>query len=251
VTMQCHLALRCAIGLMAFSTAISSGRAQVLYGRLPGNVSDPSSAAVPTAKVEATNMETGAVRSVNSDERGVYLFSNVQPGLYRVAVTAPSFRSFVTTSVQISANEVRRVDVQLAISRPATFQAYYGYQLPLAKGHEWLNHGIAALVLGGFQISGTISRYSGLPFTVGSNASVNAPGQGQTADQLNPVVQILGGRDPQTPYFDGNAFGNPPTGAAVRQGPRGETFYAGRVSSASTRTSLVPSRSKMERCDFS
>src|SRR5947209_4482275 len=108
MTMSRHSALRCAIVLFAFCVAIPSGSAQVLYGTLTGNVTDPSSAAVPGAKVEATNVETGAVRNANSDERGVYLFSNVQAGLYRVAVTAPSFRSFVTTNVQVSANEVRR-----------------------------------------------------------------------------------------------------------------------------------------------
>jgi len=92
--------------------------------------------------------------------------------------------------------------------RTHTFQLYHVYSLPFGKGHALLNHGVAAQIFGGFQISGTLSRYSGLPFTVNaSGSSLNAAGQTQTADQLNPVVQILGGHDANTPYFDGTAFG--------------------------------------------
>jgi TonB dependent receptor len=91
--------------------------------------------------------------------------------------------------------------------RTHTFQFYYVYQLPFGKGHTMLNQGVAAAIFGGFQISGTLSRYSGLPFTVNaSGSSLNAAGQTQTADQINPVVAILGGHDPFHPYFDGTAF---------------------------------------------
>jgi hypothetical protein len=75
-----------------------------------------------------------------------------------------------------------------------------------------LTHGAGALIAGGWQISGILSRFSGLPFTVGTSSSVNAGGQGASATQINPAVQILGGHDANTPYFDGSAFVNPPTG---------------------------------------
>jgi len=92
--------------------------------------------------------------------------------------------------------------------RTHIFQLYHVYQLPCGKGQKFLNKGVASWIFGGFQLSGTLSRYSGLPFTVGaSNSTLNAAGQTQTADQLNPVVNILGGHDPNTPYFDGTAFG--------------------------------------------
>jgi len=92
--------------------------------------------------------------------------------------------------------------------RTHTFQLYHVYQLPFGKGHALFNRGWAAQIFGGFQIGGTLSRYSGLPFTVNaSGSSLNAAGQTQTADQLNPVVKILGGHDANTPYFDGTAFG--------------------------------------------
>ena len=118
---------------------------------------------------------------------------------------------------------------QLAgFDRTHTFQLYHVYQLPFGKGQKLLNHGPIAYIVGGFQIGGTLSRFSGLPFTIGSGSAVNAGGQGQTASQINPVVQILGGHDPNTPYFDGTAFTNPPAGTLGTTGRnllRGPGFF--------------------------
>ncbi len=96
--------------------------------------------------------------------------------------------------------------------RTQNLQVSYIYQLPFGKGHTLLNHGWASWIVGGWQLSGTLSRASGLPFTVGTSSNLNAPGQGNSANQINPVVQILGGTDPNHPYYDGNAFANPPNG---------------------------------------
>jgi len=121
------------------------------------------------------------------------------------------------------------LDKQLAgFDRKHTFQLYYVYQLPFGKGQKLLNQGVIAHIVGGFQIGGTLSRFSGLPFTIGSGSSVNAGGQGQTASQINSVVQILGGHDPNTPYFDGTAFANPPAGTLGTTGRdllRGPGFF--------------------------
>ena len=92
--------------------------------------------------------------------------------------------------------------------RTHTFQLYHVYQLPFGKGQKLLSHGVLAQIVGGFQIGGTLSRFSGIPFSViASNASCNCPGQQQTANQISPTVKILGGHDPNSPYFDGSAFG--------------------------------------------
>jgi hypothetical protein len=105
------------------------------------------------------------------------------------------------------------LDKQLSgINRQQTLSIYWVYNLPFGKGHTMLTHGAGALIAGGWQISGILTRFSGLPFTVGTSSSVNAGGQGASATQINPVVQILGGHDATDPYFDGSAFINPPTG---------------------------------------
>ncbi len=119
---------------------------------------------------------------------------------------------------------------QLAgFDRTHTFQLYYVYQLPFGKGHSLFNKGWTSWVVGGWQLSGTVSRYSGLPFAVGTSSNLNAPGQGNTANQINPAVAILGGHDVSTPYFDGSAFVNPPNGVLGSTGRnilRGPGFFS-------------------------
>jgi hypothetical protein len=97
------------------------------------------------------------------------------------------------------------------INRQQTLSIYWVYNLPFGKGHTMFNKGAAAAIVGGWQINGTIARYSGLPFTVGTASSLNAGGQSDSATQIDPVVKILGGHDATHPYFDGSAFVNPPT----------------------------------------
>ena len=57
--------------LLAAAAVPRVGYSQVLYGSLTGNVSDPSGAAVPGAKVEAVNDATSTSRQTTTDERGV------------------------------------------------------------------------------------------------------------------------------------------------------------------------------------
>jgi hypothetical protein len=117
------------------------------------------------------------------------------------------------------------LDKSLAsFDRTHILQAYYVYQLPFGRGHHYLSSGIASKIFGGFQIGGTLSRFSGLPFTIGSSTPVNAYGQTQTASQI-ASVQILGGHDANSPYFTGASFTNPApntlgtTGRDLLRGP--------------------------------
>src|SRR5204862_8296286 len=108
----------CAAILLAMAT-VPNCEAQVLYGSLTGNVTDATSAAVPGAQVEATHQNTNVKTETTTDERGIYRFTNLQPGLYKVAITLQSFRPYTATNVPVQPNEIRRVDVQLQIAQTA------------------------------------------------------------------------------------------------------------------------------------
>jgi hypothetical protein len=90
---------------------------------------------------------------------------------------------------------------------PNNFQIGGVYELPFGKNKPYLQHGFSGHVLGGWQVNGTFSAYSGLPFTVtASGASLNAPNNTQTADQVLPTVTKLGGIGPGNPYYDPSAY---------------------------------------------
>src|SRR5260370_4074754 len=72
------LRIACAVLLMGLCIFSSAAKAQVLYGVLTGNVTDPSGAAVPDAQVEALNIATGMLRLTTSYSAGMYRLPYVQ-----------------------------------------------------------------------------------------------------------------------------------------------------------------------------
>src|SRR5258708_8056901 len=60
--------------------------AQVLYGSLTGNVTDPSDAVVPGAQVQALNTAAGVSRPTTTASACVYPFTELPPGHYKVTL---------------------------------------------------------------------------------------------------------------------------------------------------------------------
>jgi hypothetical protein len=89
--------------------------AQILYGGLVGNVTDPSGSAIPAAKVTINHAATGIMREAVTNESGTYRFSTIPPGMYSVRVHAEGFRAFNQSGVEVSANNLTRIDTRLEI----------------------------------------------------------------------------------------------------------------------------------------
>ncbi|MBL8228996.1 MAG: carboxypeptidase regulatory-like domain-containing protein [Bryobacterales bacterium] len=103
--------------------------AQILYGSLVGTVTDASDAAVPDAAVTITNKETGAVRTVTTNQTGAYVIPTVQNGNYTVEVKKEGFRTVRQDNVEVSINNVTRIDLKLAVgqvSESVTVEAVAG-----------------------------------------------------------------------------------------------------------------------------
>jgi hypothetical protein len=92
--------------------------------------------------------------------------------------------------------------------RSHTFRTAWVAELPFGAGKRWASENtVARAVLGGWQLNGIFSSYTGMPFTVTtSGTSVNAPGNSQTADQVKLQVTKLGGVGPGTPFYDITSF---------------------------------------------
>jgi Carboxypeptidase regulatory-like domain len=58
---------------------------------LTGNILDKSGAVIPNAQVTATDVNTGSVRALQTNSEGRFLFSQVNPGTYRLDVHAEGF----------------------------------------------------------------------------------------------------------------------------------------------------------------
>lgn len=98
--------------LLALPTTVT---AQVLYGSIVGNVTDPNGASAPHATVIATDQATGTSQTVTTDASGTYQVVNLQPGTFTVRVSLPGFKTYERRDLPVEANNVTRADIHLEI----------------------------------------------------------------------------------------------------------------------------------------
>ena len=102
---------------MALALALPPGAdAQVLYGTVTGNVTDSTGAVAAGVRVEALNVGTNVARNTTTDDRGLYRFSDLLPGVYNVTFQTPGFKTLAQKGVRVDSNTVRRVDARLEVS---------------------------------------------------------------------------------------------------------------------------------------
>src|ERR1700752_1402137 len=93
-----------------------SGMAQTSStGALTGPVKDPSGAVIPNATVTATSLDTGAVRTSTTGSDGVYRFSLLPTGNYRVRMEASGFKPLEIPSAIVSVTETAVLDRNLEV----------------------------------------------------------------------------------------------------------------------------------------
>src|SRR5580658_8034131 len=84
-------------------------------GSLLGTVTDPAGAAIPGARVSATETSTALKQTITADERGFYSFQSLPVGRYDVQVDAAGFKPIRRTGVVINVDSKVVVDASLAI----------------------------------------------------------------------------------------------------------------------------------------
>ncbi len=84
-------------------------------GQITGTIHDSSGATLHSATVTVINTATGLQREVQTGESGIYRIPLLPPGEYRVNVQAAGFRPVRQSSVQLSVEEVLRLDFSLEV----------------------------------------------------------------------------------------------------------------------------------------
>lgn len=83
--------------------------------QIQGSVADASGAAVPGAEIKATQTETGAVRTVVSEDNGAYVLANLPIGPYRLTVTKSGFSTYVQTGIVLQVATNPTIDIALKV----------------------------------------------------------------------------------------------------------------------------------------
>ena len=89
--------------------------AQTFRGAINGSVTDPSGAAVTTAKVIATEGSTHTAHETASTTDGQFSLQDLPPGAYTVTVSAPGFQQTTVSNIAVTAGNVYTVPVHLAV----------------------------------------------------------------------------------------------------------------------------------------
>jgi len=89
--------------------------AQEARGTIIGRVSDPSGAVIPGASVQVMNKAMGTELSLQTNSAGSYLAALLIPGMYRITVSSPGFKTYVRDDVELRVNERLEVNITLEI----------------------------------------------------------------------------------------------------------------------------------------
>jgi hypothetical protein len=91
------------VALLWLLTA-GAAHAQVT-GTITGLVTDPAGAVLPNATVTLTNQATGVARESTTNQQGVFVFTPLNPGTYRITVEAPGFRIYNQGNIVVQVND--------------------------------------------------------------------------------------------------------------------------------------------------
>ncbi len=106
---------------LALVLTVSLGSwAQTLSGTLRVEVSDPTGALVPDARVTVTNEATRVSSTLSRGDAGVYTFPSLNVGSYSVSVEKQGFSTYVKRNVAVAASVVAEAKVPLQLGTSST-----------------------------------------------------------------------------------------------------------------------------------
>jgi hypothetical protein len=108
-----HVAASLCCLLLANAVAFAQG----VRGNISGQVTDPTGAVVAGASVRLVNVATELdVRTVQTNDEGVYQFLEIEPATYNVLITAGGFADTSLADVKVEPNRNVRLDVALGVT---------------------------------------------------------------------------------------------------------------------------------------
>ncbi|HEV2447292.1 MAG TPA: carboxypeptidase-like regulatory domain-containing protein, partial [Candidatus Sulfopaludibacter sp.] len=111
-----HVAHRRALSVAAVLLAAGAWcAAQESRGSITGKITDPQNALVPNAAVKVTNTATNVSRNTVTNQTGYYEVSFLDPGPYKVEITAAGFKKTTRGPITLDVGNRLTVDVQLQI----------------------------------------------------------------------------------------------------------------------------------------
>lgn len=115
--MRNHLVAKALIlGMFICFFAVTPVRADDVYGKIRGIVTDPTGAVVPGAKLQAINVGTGVAKDAKSGPDGSFEFLQLlAPANYTVRAQASGFKKYEATSIHLALGQIYVLNVPLEV----------------------------------------------------------------------------------------------------------------------------------------
>lgn len=173
--------------------------------QINGTITDPSGAAVPNAKIELLNTQTGVKRLADSDSSGNYLFAQTAPGNYALTVQASGFSATTVHNIRLLVNTPATVSVKLEVGQVSetvsvTAEALQVNTTDATIGNSFGTKPILQLPFEGRNVVGLLSLQPGVTFA-GENLTTSYRGGnvlGGKSDQANVTLDGVDVNDQQT-----------------------------------------------------
>lgn len=104
--------IRCLLALLLAAFALT---AQDTRARINGRVVDPSGSLIAGASVELTQLRTGITRATQTNEAGLFSFLYLDSGEYRIAASAPGFKSYTRQPITLETGQIAGLEIRLEI----------------------------------------------------------------------------------------------------------------------------------------
>src|SRR5215831_7104428 len=112
--------MKTAFLVIAALASSASTAAQTTFATITGIVTDPQGAAISGAQVTATLVSSNYEYKIRSNELGYYTLGQLLQGEYTLRVEMQGFSGTLVRDILLTAQEQRRIDVQLNVSAVST-----------------------------------------------------------------------------------------------------------------------------------
>jgi hypothetical protein len=107
-----------AIAVLLFSPlGVTTAKADNLYAKIQGTVTDPTGGVLSGVKLTATNVGTNLPYTAESKGDGTYVFLNLPIGTYRVTATNSGFRTFTATGITLVLDQVYALNIKMELGQ--------------------------------------------------------------------------------------------------------------------------------------
>jgi hypothetical protein len=178
---------------------------------LTGTVTDPTGAVMPGAKAILIHVDTGVTRETTTSSRGIYVFAQLAPGIYRLTVTQAGFKTALHDRVIVRVASAMTLDVSLelgAVTETVEVEAATAAinTRDASMGTAFTGLQVEQIPMEGRNVVGLLSLQAGATFIPGSagerSGSDTRSGSifGSRSDQTNVTLDGVDVNDPQFNY---------------------------------------------------